>query len=99
MQQYSKQGKGFPFILFLFTDWWQGEVEKKKENRRKTKACPLETHKILGSVFEDYSVIWFDYSWFFYFFDFNIYMQFYILLEPKNDLGKVATLSAFIADF
>ena len=48
---------------------------------------------------EDYSVIWFDYSWFFDFFDFNIYMQFYILLEPKNDLGKVATLSAFIADF
>ena len=35
---------------------------------------------------------------FFDFLDFNICMQFYILLEPKNDLGKVATLFAFIAD-
>ena len=58
---------------FVLRDKWQGEAQKKKEvsRLRKTKACWLETHEVLGDVFETRTrwrllcyVFWFDYVWF-----------------------------------
>ena len=58
-------------LNFVSWDWWHGEAQKKKEvdQLRKIKVYSLETHKILGGVFETCPrllryVFWLDYVWF-----------------------------------